>query len=850
MKAILRCFRVILLTIFLCFITGQLIPAAAKEEQDGVKLVLILNSYHQEMLWTQEETRGMVDSFTDSGMNINYAIENMDWKNYPTQTNLDFLFQYFKYKYENRKIDLILTSDDAALKFALEHRKELFSDAPVVFAGVNQEGISSITEGYDNLTGIVEVIDPTQTLALAIHINPKLKNIYLLYDNTESGLSTGALVRDKAAKLYPEINIIPMNNMAFDEVVNTVQKLDKDSVVLMTTYSSDGDQKIIDINYAIREVCQNSSVPVYHLYNFGFENGATGGVMLDGTKEGQSAGALAIQILEGEKPDSISFLLPEATRSAMNYEQMERYGITEKNIPESFEIVGRPFSFYETYRALIITVLGIITALVLIISILLYYIRKIRRMRKELAANHEELTQLYEELTASDEELKQQFDEILDINEKIKIGEEKMTHLAYNDSLTGLPNKLSLIENSEDIFISEKNQAALLFIDVDNFKNINDTLGHDFGDQLIIKVGESLSSLFGKEKCIYRLGGDEFVILLNNRNGDGAREAAVSILKEFTRSLKVGNHKLRISVSIGIAMFPEHGTSLEQLLKYADIAMYRVKESGKTNYMLYSSLMNEQFTERVNIEKHLSKALKNKEFELYYQPQYDLEQKRITGFEALLRWHSPELGEVSPLKFIRVAEDNHFIIPLGNWVLCRACEFLYRLKDMGFGELKVSVNISIVQLIQEDFCENVAKTVREAEIDGDNLELEITETVLIESIDRINDKLNQLHELNIRFVLDDFGKGYSSFNYLRQLPIKTLKVDKAFIDGILVEGQNLLAGQIVAFGKNMGMTVVAEGVETKEQWDYLVQHRCDKIQGYIFSKPKPEEEIIKLLLEE
>ncbi len=570
---------------------------------------------------------------------------------------------------------------------------------------------------------------------------------------------------------------------------------------------------------------------------------------MDGHKEGSNAGTLAVRILKGEKPDNISFLIPDATRSAMNYTQMVRYGIKLGDVPEGFEIINKPFSFYETYQSLIFTVLSIMIGLVLIICILAYYITKIRRMKMDLASNHEELTQLYEELTASDEEMKQQFDEILDINEKLRQGDEKLTYLAYHDGLTGLPNKLSMNEDAEGLFLQGNGQAALLFIDVDNFKNINDTLGHAFGDQLIIKVGEHLSSLLHHEERIYRLGGDEFILLMSNSDVEKAEKLAANVLKCFTNHLEIGSNVLRISVSIGIAMFPEHGNSLEQLLKYADIAMYRVKESGKTNYLLYHNSMNVMFTERVNIEKYLTNALDNDEFELYYQPQYDLERRRITGFEALLRWHSPELGEVSPGKFIPVAEDNKYIIPLGTWVLTRACEFIKRINNLGFLDLTVSVNISILQLMQADFYDLVAETIQHTGINADNLELEITETVLMESIERIKDKLEQFHEINVKFALDDFGKGYSSLNYLRQLPIKTLKVDKAFVDEIMIEGSNVLTGQIVAFGKNMGMTVIAEGVETNEQLNYLQKHKCDKIQGYIFSRPKPEREILQLLNE-
>jgi diguanylate cyclase (GGDEF)-like protein len=469
-------------------------------------------------------------------------------------------------------------------------------------------------------------------------------------------------------------------------------------------------------------------------------------------------------------------------------------------------------------------------------------------MKKKISDSHEELTQIYEELTASDEEMRQQYDEILSINEKIRIGEDKLTYLAYHDSLTGLPNKLSLFENSKFIFIPEKGIVSLLFLDIDNFKFVNDTMGHAFGDQLIISVSERLTSLLEPTYTLYRLGGDEFVIVLEDIHSVKEAEKFVAlILTKFSEEFKILDSILHISLSLGIVMYPEHSDDLEHLLKYADIAMYRAKEGGRKNYVIYNPLMNEAFTERVNIEKQLHNALDNNEFEVYYQPQLDLKTHKITGFEALLRWKNSELGNVSPLKFIKVAEDTHFIIPLGTWVLNKACEFLKSLNKKGFEDLTVSVNISILQLLQTDFCDIVEETLNKFQIDSKYLELEITESILMESFESIGTKLEKLSEKNVRIALDDFGKGYSSLNYLKQLPINTLKVDKTFVDNITDKSGDTLTGHIVTIGKSMGMCVVAEGVERQEQMEYLIQHECDKIQGYLYSRPVPEIELIKLL---
>lgn len=846
----LRFLKMILFIIAIFGISVSISQSSSAKEQGDIIHILVMNSYHEGMTWTKDEVAGIKDTLLNSGYNINFSTEFMDWKNYPSKDNLNFLHEYYKYKYQSKKIDLIIATDDAALEFVLKYRKEIFSDAPVVFSGVNNEGADRITKGYDRVTGVIEQIDPTETIELALSINPDINCLYLLYDNSESGLSTGRLVKEKLREKYPKLEIISLNKMTFEKILETVNHLLDNSIVMITTYFSDINNVTMEMEFVSRSVSSSSKVPVYHLYDFGLNQGAVGGIMLSGRLQGVYAANLALRVLHGEDPDAIKFTNPSSIRAAVDYQQLERFQISAKLLLKDIEIINKPFSFYETYKSLVLGVLATIVMLILFINILLFYIRRIKRMKKNLADSHEELTQLYEELTASDEEMRQQYDEILEINEKIRIGEEKLSYLAYHDILTGLPNKLSLFEEAKNIFIPKKGKAALLFIDVDNFKNVNDTMGHAFGDELIKSVSERLSGLLENRNLIYRLSGDEFIIVLQDVNStEEIQFIASDILSKFSQEFIIHGSILHISVSIGIVLYPEHGNNLEQLLKYADIAMYKVKENGRKNYAVYNTLMNEVFTERVNIEKHLHTALENNEFELYYQPQLDIKRNKITGFEALLRWNSPELGRVSPLKFIKIAEDTRVIIPLGAWVLKTACAFIKSLKDMGYDELKVSVNISILQLLQTDFCKMVTDTLKETELEPKSLELEITETVLMESIESIGTELIKLSELEIQIALDDFGKGYSSLNYLRQLPITTLKVDKSFIDCITYDSDNTLTGQIVTLGKSMGMCVVAEGVEKEEQLEYLHHYDCDKIQGYLYSKPIPAKEMISLLEE-
>lgn len=433
---------------------------------------------------------------------------------------------------------------------------------------------------------------------------------------------------------------------------------------------------------------------------------------------------------------------------------------------------------------------------------------------------------------------------------RLKEYQERLEFLAYHDPLTKLPNRLMLRLYWTEIL--DNNQAvksALFFIDSDNFKFINDTLGHNHGDQLIVAIGSRLKANIGENDNVFRIGGDEFVVSIPNfTNIEDIETVAKKIIYSFAEPFEIANNSIHITVSLGIAIYPDHGVETDELLKNADIAMYKAKECGKNRFVFYDAKIHARIEERMWLEKNLGNALSKQEFLLHYQPQVDLKTGTITGFEALLRWNNLELGLISPLKFIEITEDNGLIIPLGEWVLNRACRFMKDLQELTGEKLAVSVNASIIQLMQDDFVERVLEVLKDCRFNPELLELEITESVLIESFETIYQKLESLREKRVRIALDDFGKGYSSLNYLCRLPISTLKIDKSFVDNIINKDKDrIIIGDIVAIGHKVGLSVIAEGVETDEQLQYLMDHECDKVQGFIYSKPLPEEEVIELL---
>ena len=436
-----------------------------------------------------------------------------------------------------------------------------------------------------------------------------------------------------------------------------------------------------------------------------------------------------------------------------------------------------------------------------------------------------------------------------DISE-LKEYEQGLENLAFYDQLTGLYNRISLYNHvSKWIEQSKGHNAAVFYIDIDNFKYINDTLGHTYGDIVLENIGKRLVAMEIKNSSVYRVGEDEFVLLLEDFSDiEFIEHMGVKLLKSFRDSLDILGNKTYVTASIGISIYPEHGTTTDELIKNADIAVYKAKETGRNRIVVYKKPMDKAVSERAMIEKQLRTALDNEEFILNYQPQYSLADGRISGFEALLRWNNPVLGAVSPLRFISIAEATHMIVPIGEWVIRNACMYLKKIHGLGYDDLTMSINISMLQLQQDDFVIMIMDMLKSLEVDPRHVELELTESIMMESYHEIAAKLNLLKRRGIRVALDDFGKGYSSLNYLRQLPISTLKIDKSFIDTISRDGRNkTITNLMVDIGKSMGMCVVAEGVETREQLEYLIEHQCDKIQGYLFSKPRSEEEIIELL---
>lgn len=467
--------------------------------------------------------------------------------------------------------------------------------------------------------------------------------------------------------------------------------------------------------------------------------------------------------------------------------------------------------------------------------------KNFNKMLHIIKTNYEDLESMHEELLSNEEQLRSNYDHI--------------EFLAYHDTLTNLPNKLAFLDYVNAVLVSspeERKVHAVYFVDLDNFKTVNDTLGHEYGDSLLVKTSQILTSILGTDGMLARAGGDEFLLF---RESIPTKESAVNfasqIIEVFKNPLDLDGEIVYVSMSIGISIYPENGLTPNALIKNADIAMYKSKDTGKNKFTLFDAKMEEELNRNTLIIEVLRNAIENKEIYIQYQPLMELESNNVIGFEALMRIHSERLGYITPNEFIPIAEESGLIIELSSWLLREACTFNKNMIDLGATPRPVSVNISSVQINRPGFVPMLSEILEETGLPPQYLELEITESTLVSSLMDATKLLNNLQDLGVKVSLDDFGTGYSSLNYLTKMPIDTLKIDKSFIDNICGSVKDsCIAESIIQLAHSLDIRVVAEGVEHEEQLALLRSKHCDIVQGYIYSPPLHPSALLEVIRED
>lgn len=502
-------------------------------------------------------------------------------------------------------------------------------------------------------------------------------------------------------------------------------------------------------------------------------------------------------------------------------------------------------------RVLWVTIcLALIISLVLLVILLIMISRRIRlentrkKEKEKLEQSYTQLEERYRELLTSQTEFNKKYEEL-------RQSEERNKKLAYCDSLTGIPNRTAFTEQLNHVMatLRQEENVGIMYIDLDRFKTINDSLGHSYGDELLIDVADRLSQTVDHNDYLARFGGDEFVILTQNIQDIGEYEEKVKkVQKVFSYPFVLAMKEFFITTSIGITFSPKDGKTTQALMKNVDVAMYAAKEKGKNFYCFYEETMNQNLLEQIQLQSELKKALENKEFELYYQAQIDLHTETVVGFEALIRWHHPERGLLKPEEFLSVAEKTGLIIPIGNWVLRQACIQLKEWQQIGNHNLVMAVNLSTRQFIDEKLIEVLKEIIKETDINPSQLEMEITEETLLNNIDYAIKLTELLKEMGIQISLDNFGTGYSFMNYLKVIPIDHLKIDQSFLNSLEEDKKEReIVSAIIRMAQVLKLTVVAEGVERSSQESFLKKNYCDRAQGFYYSEPITKENAIELI---
>jgi len=831
------------ITLILMFMFMNLITFS--QDNPSPPKILILNAYHFDYEWTFNQNTGINQTLSEAYPDAILYNEFLDWKRFPNEELLADYAVILGEKYKEIDIDLILTTDDKGLIFAIDYRNEYFDAAPIAFSGIIEHTAATIIGDEKNITGVYENMSHTGALDLMSQLKPELGKIIVIHDLSESGLRTYEAFKNDYDKhqLHRTSVVEDWSAFTFDELLEKVPQIDSNAVIMLISYNVSADGFLEKPEIFGELLSAASSVPIFSIDEFLQNHGIVGGTFLSGKMQGETLANLGIQILQGTDPDDIPHVSKATVYSAVDETQLIRFELDKKTLSENVKIINPHFSFFETYKNIVIGTIFVFVILVVYIILLYINIQKRKKSENEIRLQKITLQDLNEQLSISEEELRAQ-------NDSLQEYQEHLEFIAKHDALTNLPNRIHLEEHLSSLLLHAKDtireSLAVVFIDLDNFKYINNTYGHPFGDHVLRIVSERLAEL-DINQFTARIGGDEFILVIKNPTfEEGIFETLLNQIKHaFSMPLVIGKEFITISASIGYSFFPGDGSTAEELLMQADLSMYNAKKNGKSQYMHYEKSMSDVIENDHILVSHIKNAYENKEFVLHYQPQINASTNQIIGFEALLRWHSKEFGYVPPNRIIPLAESTGLIIPIGLCIIEQSILFAIEMKKRLSYAFKVSINISVVQLLESDFEEALFERLSRFDLEPQYIQLEITESVLIETSGLMISKLNSIRNKGVSFSLDDFGTGFSSLTYLQKLPISEIKIDKSFIDEVLTKSKPAkLVDTIIYLSNELNLRVVAEGVETKAQQDYLLSRGCSIMQGYYNSKPLPFEEVV------
>ena len=621
-----------------------------------------------------------------------------------------------------------------------------------------------------------------------------------------------------------------------------LQSLDENNIVLLLSLYCDKTDTRITFQGGLTYLLSNCSQPVYHPYSHGIGSGLLGGKVVSHYEQARSAAQIALQVLSGTPLPDVSLTNHHLNRYIFDYALIQKYHLNANLLPKETEYVNKEASLFELYKRHIIFGIMVISCMLVVIIILLNSISKKDKAEALLHEKNDTTSKLNEQLAKANHSL------LLSV-EKTKSQNKRIRELLYTDCLSGLNSRLAIEKIMQRHLDQQKEneQAAVLFIDIDNFKNINDTYGHDFGDQVILILGNKLKQLQNENIEIGRFGGDEFIIFIKNIIGEPEIIDFCSMLQKlFAVPFNIKYHSLFLTISIGVALSDQNEKGVQPIIKKADLALYKAKFSGKNSYVIYNESIEKELLRSADIQQKILKATNQEAFTLYYQPFVNAATHQLKGFEALIRLFDENNNQIPANEIIQNAESMGLISKIGEWVIEQAGIFCKKINENRREKLIVAVNVSAMQLNGKDFLARLISIVERLAIAPELICLEITETLLINSLEDSKQIIKDAHAYGFTVSLDDFGTGYSSLKYFKELPLDVIKIDRSFIENIATSPyeQNLIRA-ISTLAHEKQMEVVAEGVETPQQFEYAKQLGCDIIQGYLFSRPLSEADAIK-----
>ncbi|MDD3660462.1 MAG: ABC transporter substrate binding protein [Lachnospiraceae bacterium] len=935
---------------------------SAEEISLNNKRVLFISSYSESFITVPDQITGIRSGLEPYGVRL--EIEYMDTKRFSGNENLDFFYQSLKYKFENGpKYDVIIVGDDAALQFTIDHKQDLFHETPVIFFGINDKERARLADTDPDMAGGVEETSLQENIDLAMTLRPEAKKVAAIVDNTLTGQGDQKQFELACKELKGvEPLLLNVSEGSFEEFGEKLEQLEPDTIVFLLSMNQDNTGAYLDLDKQFEFIRTHTRTPVFRASVGGVGEGLIGGKMIDYARMGEQAAFMAVQVLQGSEISSLPLITETPYHYYFDYLLIQKFEIDESALPQESVFVNRPVHPLEKYRNYIIMAALIVATLSILVVLLIFENRKLKKIQRELGASHEELTSIYEELTASEEELHEQYDLVeanakkisdlyrkydlaikgtnsavweLDLeNEQIEItssfmdivgrdirlsgnvyeilesltdkkngdlviedirnylyhgkaeiyveaptidrdGREKwilirgkaieevndvvkkvsgifldittsknreayIDYLAFHDYLTDLPNRMKFVMELKAQLESGRKGAVLLF-DIDDFKSVNDTLGHVYGDELLKQIASRLKECQDEHLLAARLGGDEFLILLSDICGVEDVECYVSVLKnKFNDCFHIDGVENYVHYSMGITLFPDDSDEINQLIMNADTAMYEVKHNGKNHCIYYRADMKKQIQMKKEMETMIRQAITEDGFHLLYQPKVSAVSGEISGFEALLRMKGQN---ISPALFIPIAEESGHIIEIGRWVAKTVISQLSKWNRIGLQPKHIGINYSSKQLRDKEYIPYLCQLLEEYQVSADQLEIEITEGILLENNVETMYFLDELKRNGIRIALDDFGTGYSSLNYLTYIPVDVIKLDKSINDKFLNLEDSTVMDSLIRLAHSLKLEIVAEGIEEWDKFRRLQKGGCDYIQGYLFSKPIPVEEV-------